>query len=178
MNIREFSDRHLPSVNRTSIVQIDRRSLAKLADFDLFRSIDREINIIRQWQLDRIFLIAIRGLAVFQPLIRRVAQTKKHRGMAVFTNLGQPFRRRERAQLKNPGDQRLTPLEIDFLGPLRFGTPLNIAVARYQNRLRVTIHYDSAVVTLAEANDLLREYLFALRVAISPPNDDRQTESN
>ena len=168
MNIREFADRRLPSINRTSIVQIDRRNMSELADPALFRSIDREINLIRKWQLDRMFLIVIRGLSVVQPLVRRAAQNKKPRGIAVFTNLGQPFRQRERSIAGAPSSKKLTPIEIDFLGPLRYGTPLNIAVARYQDRLRVTIHYDAAILTQLEASDLLQEYLAALRATISP----------
>ncbi len=169
MNIREFADRRLPSVNRTSIVQIDRRNMSELADPALFRSIDREINLIRKWQLDRMFLIVIRGLSIFQPLVRRAAQNKKPRGIAVFTNLGQPFRQHERSIAEAPSSKKLIPTEIDFLGPLRYGTPLNIAVARYQDRLRVTIHYDSAILSQVEASDLLREYLTALRATISHP---------
>lgn len=165
MNLRELAHRRLPAANRTSLVQIDRRGVPEIgspSSAAFLKSLQREISIIQRWQLDRMFLIAIRGLSVFPGLLRRVAQNQKPRGIAVFTNLGQPLRWHEKRLARNQETTALIPTEIDFCGPLRPGTSLNFSLARYQNRLRISLHFEPSVVSRAQAAELLKEYLNAL----------------
>ena len=158
ISLRGFKDRKSAIANRTSLVQIDRRELGSTSREALASSIDREITLIRRWKLDRIFLIFVRLMSLFESNLRKAAKNRKSRGVAVFTNLGRPLRKMERF----PADEseplnRL--LEFDFVGPIRYGTPLNFSVARFRKSLRITLHYDASIVQRGDARELLRTYV-------------------
>jgi hypothetical protein len=175
INIRSIGDRRLSAANRSSIVQIDRRRLRSSVDRALVRSIQREVGVIIQWKLDRMFLIFMKVIGLSSHLLKNAAQNKKHRGLAVFTNLGQPFRRLDKRDARtHPGSSRdsgeecrLQPLEIDFLAPLRHGTSLNFTVARFGNRLRVTLHYDPQVIPADQAIELSEAFRDQLQAELS-----------
>lgn len=172
INIRDIADRRLPAANRSSIVQIDRRQIANQDQSKLVRSIQREVGVIIDWKLDRMFLSFMKIIGLSNRLLRHVAQNKKHRGIAVFTNLGQPFRKLEKrvnSAVQNPAstgypNQPLDPVEIDFLAPLRHGTSLNFTVAKFKNRLRMTLHYDPIVVSAEQADELVTAFRDSLKV--------------
>lgn len=160
MSIRNVSDRRIPCTNRATIVQIDRcaRDMADLSRF--YYMLDREIKIIRGWQLDKIFLMVVRAISMFEPLLKRSARSPKSRGMAVFTNLGDPFRKIERGNSRRPKTEiSIRPAEFDLAGPIRTGTPVNISVARYQNTIRVSLHYDVKILSADQAERLLEIYV-------------------
>ncbi len=166
MSIRNVSDRRLPIANRATLVQIDRRICDSDFDLDgvgkdevnkkvrqLYSGIDREIGVIRSWHLDKMFLLVIRMLSVSNRLLKWTARNDKSRGMAVFTNLGEPLRKSLR---KSRAD--IEPCEVDLAGPIRLGTPLNVSVARFGNRMRVSLHFDPRVLTSEEAQAFLKLY--------------------
>lgn len=160
MSIRNVSDRRLPAANRATIVQIDRcgREMSDVGKF--YYSLDREIRIIRGWQLEKIFLVAMRGLSMFETFLKNAASSEKSRGMAVFTNLGEPLRKSERASSREPDSSSfLRPYDFDPVGPVRTGTPANFTVSRYADRFRVSLHYDSQVLTREDAIGLLQVYI-------------------
>ena len=164
ISIRNVSDRRLPTANRATIVQIDRRSreAADLGGF--YHGLNREIMIIRGWQLDKIFLLAIRAMSVSDSILRWAANSKKSRGMAVFTNLGEPLRKSERAGSREPeSDAPIRPNEFDLVGPIRKGTPVNFAVSRYGQRMRVSLQYDSKLIGREQAEELLTQYVDRLK---------------
>lgn len=177
INIRQIGDRKLPAANRTSIVQIDRRRIDTQSPKSLIRSIQREVGVIIQWKLDRMFLIFIKLIGLSTALLRHVAENKKHRGIAVFTNLGHPFRRLEKSlkllddepDLASQQRPAFDPIEIDFLAPLRHGTALNLTVAKFKSRLRITLHFDPTIVTSQQAEELVENFLDNLR---STPVED------
>ncbi len=166
INIRETADRRMPGANRSSIVQIDQIKPSSQSKLDLFRSIDREVKIIRNWQLDKMFLIVIRCLSLFDFTLRRAARDKKSRGYAVFTNLGRPFRVLE----KTSDSSCLQPVEMDFFGPIRHGTPFNFAFAMYRGAMRITLHYDSRFASAAESRLLLQQLVDNLVSSIRDPD--------
>ena len=164
ISIRNVSDRRLPTANRATIVQIDRRSgqTDNLGGF--YYGINREIMVIRGWQLDKIFLFAIRAMSLSDSILRWAANNKKSRGMAVFTNLGDPLRRSERAGARQPdSDAPIRLEEFDLVGPIREGTPVNFAVSRYGPRMRVSLQYDSKLISEAQAAELLDGYASRLK---------------
>jgi hypothetical protein len=170
INLRDIGDRRLSAANRSSLIQIDRRPPGETPSNEFYQSIQREIGIVLRYHLDRMFLVMIRLIARSNSLLKHVARNPKPRGLAVFTNLGRPFRRLERKSGSEvsptdtiPAEARLRPVEIDFLAPLRMGTPVNFAVAKFQERLRVTLHFDPAVISRSEAQSMLRDYLDSLR---------------
>jgi len=164
ISIRNVSDRRLPTANRATIVQIDRRSRESADLRGFYHGLNREIMIIRGWQLDKIFLLAIRAMSVSDSILRWAANSKKSRGMAVFTNLGEPLRKSERAGSREPKpDAPIRPEEFDLVGPIRKGTPVNFAVSRYGPRMRVSLQYDNKLISHDQAEQLLTEYVDRLK---------------
>ena len=159
MSIRSVSDRRLPVANRATLVQIDRceKDMQDLKKF--YQLLNREIMIIRGWQLDKIFLILIRMLSAFEPLLRRAAGNGKSRGLAVFTNLGEPLRKSERNSAREPDSKAfIRPYEFDCTGPIRHGTPINLTISRYAKRIRVSMQYDRRAMDEDLAKGLLKAY--------------------
>jgi len=181
INVRDIGDRRLSAANKSSIVQIDRRRVGGETNPSMVQSIQREIGVIIQWKLDRMFLVFIKVIGLFPSLLRHVAQNKKHRGIAVFTNLGQPFRRLDKRNHRRnheldrneEHDCQVQPIEIDFLAPLRHGTSLNFTLARYDSRLRVTLHYDPAVIQQQQATALSEMFLKQLQSGLVRCHADR-----
>ncbi len=160
ISIRNISDRRMPATNRATIVQIDRRErdAKKLSDF--YRGIDREIKVIRGWQLDKMFLIAVRVMSVFEPLLLRSAKDEKSRGTAVFTNLGEPLRKSHRAGARDLSlGSPLPVVDFDCVGPIRRGTAVNFSVSKFDKTMRVSLHFDSKLLTSEEALGLLEMYV-------------------
>ncbi len=163
ISIRNHADRRFPVSNRTSLVQIDRRWPGEKLEQHFLKMLQREVNIINRWQLDRTFLIAINAIAISHRLLQRVASNPKPRGLAVFTDLGQPWRLATKAERRSSDnhDQSPTPVlpyEFDLAGPIRQGTPLNFSFARHQDRLRISLHYDQQVIADEDAHWLLGDF--------------------
>jgi len=164
ISIRRVSDRRLPTANRATLVQIDRQSsqASDLATF--YYGLNREINIIRGWQLDKIFLLVIRAMSLSDWMLRWAANNQKSRAMAVFTNLGEPLRKSERAGQRDPDKQApIRPDEFDLVGPIREGTPVNFSVSRYGPAMRVSLQYDSKLISEIQATELLGGYVSRLK---------------
>ena len=162
ISIRGMSDRRMPATNRTTIVQLDRRLDEKALSDDFYSNLDREIRIIRGWQLDKIFLICIRLLSIVDPVLRHIVGSRKSRGTVVFTNLGEPFRKLIRSQSHRAEFSGSAMHQFDLVGPVREGTPLNYTVARHGERIRVSLHYDAGVFSSNRAGDLLDSYVSEL----------------
>ncbi|MFK7765877.1 MAG: hypothetical protein AB8B55_01455 [Mariniblastus sp.] len=159
MSIRNVSDRRLPAANRATLVQVDRCEKDTKDQRKLYHYLNREIMIIRGWQLDKMFLLVIRMLSAFEPLLRRAATKDKSRGMAVFANLGEPLRKSERSSARQPdSDAFIRPFEFDFVGPIREGTPVNFSISKYNKAIRVSMQYDGRVLTNKMAQQLLDKY--------------------
>jgi hypothetical protein len=164
MSIRGMGDRRLSATNRSAVVQIDRRP----ADFEnteqLLQGLDREIGIIRVWQLNKIFLIAIRTMSVFPGWLRASAENDKYRGTLVFTNLGTPFSRNKRLRTADgivAGNLKL--IEFDWVGPVRKGIGVNLSVQQHDNRIRLSMHVDPRQVDVSVAEELMDAYVDRLR---------------
>ena len=172
MSIRGYEDRRLPAANRTAIVQIDRQPPG--TDFANFvRMLHREIGIIRRFELEKMFLILIRAFGISNRLLRRMASNKNSRGAAVFTDLHRPFATSEKriARLaksthSTPADCRescLHPVDFELAGPIRNGTPLNLSFARFNRRIKLSLHYDSRQVSNSEANSILEWFVESIK---------------
>ena len=160
ISTRNSRDRDSVAANRTAIVQIDRQMPAEENDLVSFsQSIDYEINFIRRWQLEKMFLIVIRLTSFSNSWLSKVANNPSSRGAAVFTHLGRPFKRamiHANRLAKSAGVASLArPIDFDLAGPVRSGTPINISFARFDGRLKICLHYDAYAVSPNEANRLL-----------------------
>ena len=172
MNIRGYADRRLPATNATTVVQVDRRE----SDFALdqfHQSLDREISIIRDWELGKLFLIAVRGMSAVPGLLKRAANNGKCRGTAVFANLAQPFRNLKLPIEKNDdGEEELRAgnlrlVEFDLFGPIRHRTPVNFSVQKHLGRYRISLHSDPRLLTDDQAQGLLSDYIQSLEASVS-----------
>ncbi|MEM9412739.1 MAG: hypothetical protein AAGA30_16625 [Planctomycetota bacterium] len=162
MNIRDFSDRRMPATNRTTIVQID-RAAKDFTDPAFFTQLQREIGIIQQWDLGKLFLIAIRLMSWIPSILKRAASSKKCRGTAVVANLAEPFGRIglpiESQKLK-VGNLILE--EFDFVGPIRHRMPVNFTIQKHLGRYRISLHFDPRVLDKTTARDLLTRFTTGL----------------
>ena len=162
ISIRGAADRTAVAANRTAVVQIDRQPPAPGADLTAFyKSIDYEINFIRRWQLEKMFLIAIRLASLSNSRLAKMANNPVSRGAAVFTHLGRPFKRamihiaRLSKSTTNSALKLARPIDFDLAGPIRTGTPINISFARFDHRMKISLHYDPQVISTTEADRLL-----------------------
>ena len=173
-NLRDYSHRRMPATNRVAIVQIDRRQ-QDLADFDRsLQGLDREIKIINDWELGKLFLLAIRSMSVIPGMLKRSAQNKKCRGTCVFTSLPETLSR-SGLPVEQHSDSSEARLQvgnlkldsIDYIGPVRHGTPVNLIVLKHLGRLRFSFHYDPRILSRAAADEFLSTYADRLRSGVS-----------
>jgi hypothetical protein len=156
ISLRSKADAALPAANRTTLVQIDRWA----GDFDprvrLMQGIARELGIIRGWQLDRLFLLAIRCIGLSRGWLRHAARWQKQRATALLTNLGKPLLG---MRLENDdgrlvvGGLRLNTL--DLVAPVKHGMPVAFAAHQYRNALRITMQVDGNALSRERAGRLL-----------------------
>lgn len=169
ISIRSLSDRKLPCTNKASLVQIE-RTLEQVSNADAAaQGIDREVRIIMGFKLDYVFLIAIRMLSAFPALLRFVAGNQKSRGTAVFTNLGEPFRKTRTCNFRTVGNVEL--IDYDLCGPIRCGTPINFSWLTFR-RLdegelkvhgRISLHFDRSIVSQSAAESILHAFVNELQ---------------
>jgi hypothetical protein len=133
----------------------------------LIRGLDWEIGVIRNWQLNKLFLLAIRGMSVVPGMLQRSASSTKCRGTAIFTNLSEPFGRLG-LPLENDCVRvgNLLLQEFDFVGPIRRSTPVNLSVQKHLGRIRLSLHADPRLLKLDESMRFLE--LFAHRLETRP----------
>lgn len=154
MSIRTVADRRLPACNRTTVVQID-RSQRKFDDPQFYRGLDREIRIIREWHLGKLFLLAVRGMSAIPGQLQRAASNGKCRGTAVFANLSEPFGRlglpveHGRVRIGN-----LVLDDFDLIGPIRHRMPVYFMFLKHQSRFRLILHADPRVLEESEAQEI------------------------
>lgn len=161
ISIRGLADRKLPCANKASIVQIE-RTFDQVTNADAAtQSIDREVRIIMGFKLDHVFLIAIRMASVVPGLLKWVSSNQKSRGTAVFTNLGEPFRKTRACDFRTVGDLEL--IDYDLCGPIRSGTPLNIVWSTFRRPVkgqqthhgRISMNFDRLMFSTNEARIIL-----------------------
>lgn len=157
INLRTPEDRLLPAANRASLVQLDRRPELERDQLALAKGISYELGLIRDWQLDRMFLLLVRGMSVSDAWLRSAVARQKPRATSMLTNVGKPLLR-----LGLPledgrvlaGGLRLELLDV--IGPIRFGMPLSFAVAEYAGTVRMTAHVDRQRLDLEQVQGLVR----------------------
>lgn len=159
MNLRDISDRRMPACNRTALVQIDRRR-DQIADAQTFyHYLNREIGLIRQWQLNKLFLLVVRGMAWVPGWLESSVAKTTCRGAAIFTSLGSPIRRVIPREDSRPrvGNARIE--EFDFVGPVRHGTPIYVCLQRESSRIRLSIRFDPHVFTDQSATEFTAAFI-------------------
>ncbi len=164
LSIRTFADRRLTACNRVSFVQIDRQPRQMNDHCKLLSGIARELRVIRQWQLDRTLLLALRLGSLIPGQLKRLASKPRNRGTMLLTILGNPFDRLPLTQTDRTivvGNMRM--FSFDMLAPLLRGMPIAVAVAEFQGELSISVNFDLRFVSQAQAAGLLDDLLHALQ---------------
>ncbi|MCH2178205.1 MAG: hypothetical protein MK106_05305 [Mariniblastus sp.] len=171
MSIRDISDRRQTAINRATVVQVDRCGRDFEEPVRLLARLDREMEIIRHWQLGKIFNLAIRAMAVIPGMLARSARNQKCRGTAVYTNLSEPVGRlglTPNGDSVEVGHMRLK--SFDYVGPIRRGTPIYVSIQKHLERIRISMHYDPRIIDAEQARELLSRFRNRLeRLSESPP---------
>lgn len=165
INLRTSEDRLLPAANRASLVQLDRRPQQESDQLALAKGISYELGLIRDWQLDRMFLLLVRGMSISDAWLRSAVGRQKPRATSMLTNVGKPLLRlglplQEGRVLA--GGLRLELLDV--IGPIRYGMPLSFAVAEYAGDLRMTAHFDRQRLRSEQVQALVRRVEARVRV--------------
>lgn len=171
VSIRTPDDRWLPAANRASLVQLDRRDIDAAHPCHLGQGIHYELNLIRNWLLDRFFLLSVRLTNWAPGLLRRTVQANRRRATTMLTNLGKPLLRtglttNEEGKIQ-VGSLVLERLEL--IAPIRQAMPISFAVVEYAGELTMTLHYDHRLISPATATQIQRIYREELEV-FEPPN--------
>ena len=156
VSLRSKDDFRLPLTNRATLVQVDRNE-DQMQDRDSFlHYLDREVKIIVGWQFHKLFLLIVRCMSASEAWLRWSAKKEKARGTIVFTNLGEPFRAIEKRERLNRDDEgAVTRVNaFDFGGPIRNHMPLNFTLQKSKGRYRISVRFDSRVITIDQANEV------------------------
>lgn len=157
MNIRDFADRRMAAANRATVVQLDRTDRDFSDDAGLLWGINYELGNIRRWNLEKTFLLILKWMSIVPGTIQRSVRRPVCRATSVVTNLGTPLER-----VKLPTDEQgrlmvgdLLVEDVELTVPLRPLTPLGFAVMRYGNRQKINLHFDSGLVPVDVAEQLM-----------------------
>lgn len=160
ISLRSAVDRTMPAANRTTLVQLDRCREDTQPRIRLMQGIAFELGLIRAWQLDRLFLIAMRVVGCSNLLMRRSARWHKYRATTLLTNLGKPLLRlglgRDDDQCWKAGNLVLT--SMDLVPPIKHGLPVSFAVHQYGKCLRISMQFDPAALSEAAAREILQGF--------------------
>ncbi len=157
ISIRDFADRRLPAANRATIVQLDRRDRDFANPEGLLWGLNYELRNIKKWNLEKTFLLLMRGFSRLPGLLERSIRKDVCRATSVVTNLGAPF---ERVKLERIDGQlrsgNLVVEDVSLIAPLRPRTSVGFAVLRYAGQQKICLHYDPLQVTGENAKTLLQ----------------------
>ncbi len=159
LSIRTMADRRLTACNRVSMVQVDRQPRQMIDTGALLASVSRELRVIRQWQLDRTLLLALRLSSLVPGQLRRMARNPRNRATSLLTNLGNPFDR-----LPLPKDDHsilvgnLKLFGVELVAPMLRGVPIALAVAEFLKQWTICLNFDARLVAAKQAGEFLDEF--------------------
>lgn len=154
-NLRTSSDRQLSAANVVSSVFLDRRG-SDFGDAEaLLRSIQDEMNLIKDNKLGYTFIFSLRAFSLLPNGLKNNARQDRCTSSCVFTNVGRPLVRcplpRDEGRLV-AGNLRLE--SIDGTAPLRPYNCVTFNALEYGRRLTFILHYDCRIVSESQADEL------------------------
>lgn len=159
INERTLRHRGLPACNHCTMIGLD-RSREQLRDASqLLTSIQREMDITKQWKLS---LNMWRLLSLMRRLpggIKRHAEQRECRSTCVLTNLGDLSRiiRQSRRQKFEEAD-RIDVVRFEPVAPIRWGTAAAFCVFYFEKQLHVSMRFDPRQMTPDAASQLANLY--------------------
>ncbi len=126
---------------------------------------------IKRLHLGLTFVLSLQVCRWLPGGLRRVTGSSRCAATAVLTNVGAALDRCPlpcREGRLAAGDAVLE--SMDALAPLRPLTCAAIALLVYAGRLHITLHYDSRVLTAAEAGELIDDFTGRVRRSAGGPD--------
>jgi hypothetical protein len=172
VNLRRPATRNLSAANVVGMVFVDRQKHDLSDQHSLLKGIHGQMKQIKDRELGMLFPLSLqfsKGLPGARKRMQRMSSDSRCRCTAVLSNVMRPFDtiplpRRDGKLVV--GDFELTGIE--FLPPVRQGTPAAFGVLTYADRLNITLQYDPRILTPQEAEELLRGYVNYLLHSAGP----------
>ena len=160
MNLRTLSGMVFPAANLVSMVFLDRRP----PDFDdpmkLLRGINQEMQLIKRNRLGLTMVLSLEASRWLPGGIRNLVHADRCSATCVFSNFGTLFA--APAGASGPQKLRIGDLVLqsaDALPPVRSKTSVAISAITYAGRMTLALHYDPDVLSAAEAQSLMDDFL-------------------
>ena len=156
-NLRTPADARMSAANIVSMVFLDRKQGNIQPTPSFYQGIHWEMEHIKRCHLGWAF---IHGLTLYRRVFgsfRKMMQPGRCWSTATVTNLGRLFTdiplpvREGYVQI----DDSLELMGVETSPPVRSGTALGISVLTYEGCMTINLHYDSNVLTRAEAQFIL-----------------------
>ncbi len=164
INMRVPGDEATPAANLVSMTYLDRRPATFRNSEKLLASIHREMRLLKWARAGITFLRAI-GVAECLPGgLQRVLPYNRCLATAVLSNIGIAERFARFPQTDDLACSGDIVLEgIGAAPPLRPMTRASFMTITYAGRLNITLHYDSHVISGAEGQALMHNFVEQLR---------------
>ncbi|HSV99884.1 MAG TPA: hypothetical protein VLI39_06910 [Sedimentisphaerales bacterium] len=164
VNLRTRADRRLPAANRASVVFLDRMARHMDDSERLLDSVHQEMALIKQRQLGATFVLTLENSRSMSDGLQEFVHPDHCTATVILTNLGAVLDRYPVPQKEGRfviGGAVLQSMEA--LAPLRPLTCAAFAVVGYAGELHVTLHYDSRVLTVTDARELIEDFTGRVR---------------
>lgn len=156
LNMRTTADGSMPAANVVSSVFLDRRG-KDCQDVDgLLQGIHHEMQLIKDLRLGLTFIGSLHFSRLLPGGLKRLARRDRCSVSLVFTNLGSILRRtplRKVDGFVRGGGVVLR--QLDTVVPVGPYNSAVFSIHYYGQRLTVTLHYDSRVISEPQANQLM-----------------------
>lgn len=143
-NLRTADDDGLPAANVVAMVHIDRRPHRWPDRSQMLRALHRELMVVRRLRLGISFVLILGTLQRLFGSLRRFLPTDRCQATCVVSNLGVV-----------PDFCNDVVQGVEFYPPIRPFTSAAFGVATSGRRLSVSLHYDAAMLSAAEGEELL-----------------------
>jgi len=161
INLRTPAEERMPAANIVSMVFLNRRPEDIKPEPMFYQSVYKETQHIKRRNLGWAF---IHGLTLYQRIFgsfRKMIRRERCWATATVSNLGRLFTnvplptQRGRVQISDS----LELIDVQGCPPVRFLTALGISLKTYAGCMTINLHYDSAVLTLSDAQSILEDMI-------------------
>jgi hypothetical protein len=153
VNLRTAEDACLPAANVVAMVNIDRRPQRWRDPARMLRVLHWELALVKRLRLGIIFVTLLAQLDTLFDSLRRFLPRDRCQATCVASNLG--------VVLTGVSSELVE--RVEFYPPIRPLTAAAFGIATHDGQLTVSLHYDAAALTSAQAGELLAG--FAARLA-------------
>ena len=169
INERTSRHRSLPACNHCTIIGLDRSREQLRNESQLLTSIQREMNITREWKLS---FNMWRLLSLMRRLpggIKRHVEQRQCRATCVLTNLGDLSRIIRQSRRQNSGQEDgIDVVWFEPVAPVLWGTAASFCVFYFEKQLCVAMRSDPKQMTPVGAGQLANLYESRLTIHDTP----------